>query len=158
MRSKKNILIDLFGSNVVSREEFLSTARKRARKVQHEKKFMTEISGLLKQFPHIHIDYHCGNKFWVECKCGNRILAECHKVNNAKNSGAPDLIGIAWGVETKHKYHGRNVHLEPSQKNFQIMMKANGIPFLSIAENNADEILSFIKLLKDKLNNETSNC
>jgi len=148
MKRNKNILVDLFGNNVVSREEYLSASKKRAERKQREKVFMNDISRFLSSFPHIHIEYYCGNKFWVECKCGNKILAECHKVNNAKNAGAPDLIGIAWAIETKHKVHGKNTKLAPAQDAFRHKLESMKIPFLKLDETNADEILNFISLLK----------
>lgn len=115
-----------------------------------EKSFMQDVMdyALKIGLSNLHVDYYCGNKFFVECPCcGNKTLAECHKSNNKENSGLPDIIGIAWGIELKRDRNQRGDAYEPSlrQKTQMEKLHDHGIPVIVGNPGNMVEIEKFLK-------------
>lgn len=112
--------------------------------------------------PCIHIEYFCGNKFYPRCPCGGMavcskckrpVLAHCTNRINKGLAGYPDIIGVAWTIEAKHKTNKKKeqkLKLQPNQDAIIVMMKAIGIPALVVNEDNAQEAINFLIKMRDK--------
>jgi hypothetical protein len=97
--------------------------------------------------PCLHLEYYCGNKFFVQCPdCGRKILAECHKSNNADAAGLPDILGIAWGLETKRDRNGRGDPFEPAPGQAAAFdrLRAAGLPVLVASPGSEPEAIQFL--------------
>lgn len=122
---------------------------------QDEKKFMEGLqqAAALLGLPSVHISYYCGNKFYVRCShCGHMELATCHKRNNQENAGQPDLIGIAWGIETKRDKNLRGDPFEPDERQVRThdALRRKGVPVLVAHPGNLQEAISFLQKLSKR--------
>lgn len=121
-----------------------------------EKKFMKQLQDVAYKLglPCLHIEYYCGNKFYVKCsKCGHPTLATCHKRNNTENVGQPDLIGIAWTIETKRDRNKRGdaEKTTPIQDLVMRLLKEAGIPGIVANPAKMQEAIDFLqKLAREK--------
>jgi hypothetical protein len=117
-----------------------------------ENKFMKQLQAVAYQLglPCLHIEYYCGNKFYVKCsKCGHRELATCHKRNNTENVGQPDLIGIAWTIETKRDRNKRGdaEKTTPIQDLVAKLLQEAGIPGMVANPAKMQEAVDFLQRL-----------
>lgn len=147
------------------KEDRRAVAHEKATRTQHEKKLMNDVIEAATKIglPCIHIQYYCGNKFYPKCKCGGMVicskcgkpvLVECHNLLNKELSGLPDVLGIAWAIETKHKINKvkkQKLKLAQNQDKMFNAIRGIGIPALIINEDNADEAFKFLMQMKEKL-------
>jgi hypothetical protein len=112
-----------------------------------ERDFMLEVQHYATSLdlPSIHVGTYCGNAFNVECPCcGNKTLAHCRKTINRHLAGYPDLIGLAWGIETKRQ----GFEPDPRQVAVHEKLRRAGIPVIVVNPGNVAEALHFLNELK----------
>jgi hypothetical protein len=140
-------------------------AKAKRGRTQHEKAFMKDIMDAAQKLnlPCTHIDYFCGNKFYVRCdcgeiaicrKCGKKVLAKCNNVINKGLHHLPDIIGIAWTIETKHKTTKKKQTPKASEGQEKVLESLHiiGVPALVVNEDNSEEALKFLTTIRDKQN------
>ena len=119
---------------------------------QQEKKFMEGLqqAASMLGLPCIHVEYYCGNKFYVKCShCGHLELATCNKRNNVQNSGHGDLIGIKWEIECKRDRNQRGDAFEPTDRQSATheALRRHGVPVMVAHPGNLQEAVSFLQWL-----------
>ena len=82
------------------------------------------------------------------------VLAHCTNRINKSLSSQPDLIGIAWGLELKHKTNKGKQKAKGTtgQSNMQERYETKGIPYMIANESDAPKILTFLQETSKKLN------
>lgn len=155
--------------NMVSLEEFKKV---RSRPRQHEKKFMADIMQIARSLglPCLHIEYFCGNKFYAICEdctkrknyrveakcpcCGKRVLAHCINRINKRLTHEFDIVGIEWGIETKHKINKREQKAigKIGQQIRGFEYDGSGTPHITINEEGAQEAYEWLQGLAKKRN------
>lgn len=155
--------------NMMSLEEFKKT---RSRPKQHEKKFMKDIMQIAKSMglPCLHIEYFCGNKFYATCDvcskkqnqpvravcpcCGKKVLAHCLNRINKSLTHEFDIVGIRWGIETKHKINkgAQKARGTIGQQIKGLEYDSAGIPHLIINEDDAQQAYNFLEALRKEYN------
>lgn len=151
--------------NMMSLEDY---KKNRTKPKQHEKKFMQDIMQIAKSLglPCLHIEYFCGNKFYARCDecsrkrkkvveakcpcCGKRVLAHCVNRINKILTHEYDIVGVGWGIETKHKIN-KGPQMARGTIGQQIRgleYDMEGIPHLTINEDDAQLALEFLNTLR----------
>lgn len=150
---------NLFGTATISNENggrsgFLAAQGTRiSKKRKHvEDNFRKDIerAAALMDLPCIHIEYYCGNKFWIKCHaCGKLNLAHCQKTINKGLKGQPDIIGVGWVVETKtaRNKKGEPFKPTPEQQDTLEYYKKKNIPVLLLSNAESDEAIRFLRQL-----------
>lgn len=150
---------NLFGTATISKENgglsgFLATRITKKRK-HIEDNFRKDIehAASAMDLPCVHIEYYCGNKFWVKCQtCGKLNLAECHRAINKNLKGQPDIIGIAWTIETKCSRNKKGEAFKPSPEQLATIeyYKSKNIPTLVLSTQESDKAIEFLQELVKK--------
>lgn len=119
--------------------------------------------------PCIHIEYFCGNKFVPRCerkrlqslggdhntcggtavcnRCGQPILAHCRNTINRNLKGQMDIIGVAWGIETKQARNKKGEAFKPTPEQLEIARyyESKKVPVLVLSTAQSDEAIKFLR-------------
>lgn len=168
-RFNQTSLFDPPASGQMTLEEFRDKIAKSHPPKQHEKKLMQDIMGAARSLdlPCIHIEYFCGNKFYPICQgtktlphkptravcpvCHKPVLAVCLNRINKGLAGHYDILGIRWAIETKHKINKgpQQARASLGQQIHGLIYDQFGVPNLTINETGTDQVLPFLKTLKE---------
>jgi len=174
--------LSLFGTATISKENggfstyqpARSAGRKKPQQIENNFRKDIEHAAAAMDLPCIHIEYFCGNKFIPKCermvlpglgqsyhtcggtaicsKCGRPILAHCKKTNNNSLAGQPDIIGVAWAIETKcaRNKKGEGFKPTPEQQATLSYYQKKNIPVLLVSTAQSDEAVQFLRQLSIK--------
>jgi hypothetical protein len=114
-----------------------------------EKDFMRDVQRYAASLglPSIHIEYFCGNKFFVECPCcGTKVLAHCRKSNNKENAGLPDLLFLKACIEVKRD----GFEPSPLQVSTHEALQRQGVLVITVSPGSVSEAMEFLKNISAK--------
>ncbi len=166
-RRKPNQVNMFPDSNMMSLEEY---KKRNGKRIQHEKILMKDMMRIAKSLdlPCIHIEYFCGNKFYAVCQtcskkspvyavcpcCGKRVLAHCVNRINKHLSGQYDILGIEWGMETKHKINKGKQDAKRGKSMRQqiqgLVYDLDGVPHLTINEDDVQRGFEFLQTIRER--------